>query len=237
MKRKHAIPVVLVLAAALGTAAIVALRQPDVIHATGDQGRVRVDGRGVGELVIVHVGERDDSGIPVEDISLDGLPIPASFLLTLSYDPAVRAKAPRPLSLFAYDAVLAAWRSIPTAEDAGSTTLSAYAAVASRRWTYAVLPDDTLPSGAATVIDQLVSFPPTGAVGYRAFAAVSPHGDDFFLLNDDLGQGGCDGTFRRGRDQTVTSHDVAVSGLAMRYEVQWELADGCVDGGKLAPSL
>ena len=190
MKRTHVIPVILVLAAVIGTAAVVMLRQPDVIHAVGDNGRVIVDGLGVGTPVIENAGVRPGTAIPIEDVSLNGLPVPTSFTITLSYDPSVRAHAPRPLSLFAEDSSLSAWRRVPSVDDTASATLSALTTVASQRWTYAILPDDAVGPEAKVVFDQLTSFPPEGAVGYRAYAAVTQGDDEFFLLGTDVGSGG-----------------------------------------------
>jgi len=216
MKPVHAIPVLLVFAAVLGTVAVIVLRQPEAIHAVGDDGRVTVDGRGTGEVVIANAGLRSGS-IPVEDISSDGLPLPARLTLTLAYDPALRAQAARPLSLFGYDVSLAAWRRVASVDDPAAATLTGPFALATRRWTYGVVPDESFSSEAAVVIDQLASFPPAGAVGYRAYVAVTQGGEDFFLLQAGLGSGGCAGVFRSGRSQIVTSHDVSHAGETMRY--------------------
>jgi hypothetical protein len=237
VKRIHAVPILLVFAAIVGTGAILALRQPDVIHVAGDDGRAVVDGHGVGTVAIVNAGARPGTGIPVEDISLSGLPLPAGFTLTLSYDPSVRAHAPRPLSIFGYDAPLSAWERVPSVDDPVSATLSAPTSVAATRWTYAVLPDDAVDPQAKVVLDQLVSFPPPGAVGYRAYVGLTQGGKDFFLLDGDFGQGGCGGAFHAGRAQSLTSHDLSQAGETARYEVQWEIGDGCPAGQKISPAL
>ncbi|MBI4599014.1 hypothetical protein HY734_02350 [Candidatus Uhrbacteria bacterium] len=85
------------------------------------------------------------------------------------------------------------------------------------------------------LMQELLAHPPIGAVGYHVTAAMSTQLNDFVLVDEEAGRGGCAGRFQHGTRQQATWADAhigtEVSSALLRVQVLWEIdADGCPSG-------
>ncbi|OGL66755.1 hypothetical protein A2856_03245 [Candidatus Uhrbacteria bacterium RIFCSPHIGHO2_01_FULL_63_20] len=231
----HAVVLVSV-AIAVGSLAVGALPDPDRHRAVSDDGRLAVEWRGSDGASIARVSDARTDGFTAYLILSGGLPIHGAFTLTFSSasDWAPSRFGDVPLALWGYDPSVLAWRRASSVEDASTGMIEAEGIPGIDRWMPA--PRDPGESSPQTpvLLDALLSFPPPGAVGFTASAAVAPDADAFFLVDDSLANGGCGGLFHPGRERTLTSREVVSDDRSTRVTVAWELADGCAENQPLS---
>ena len=239
--RLTGLPVVaLILAASFGTAAVLALPDPDRSSATSADGRFAAHGT-FSALQVERLPDRISQAgdVPAYRVTAEGSAPARAYDASLSYDPAWAAQRfhGAALALWSYDPALSVWRRAASQEDRVAGAVSAEGVPGASDWTLAPADSGPVPVAAASLLDALLSFPPDGAVGYEAFAAAAePGSEDFFLVAEPLARGGCAGTFASGHETTVTKELRSSSGT-VRVAIRFQVSAGCPPGAALAPAL
>ncbi len=222
----------------IGTLFVLGSPEPEQVRAVSDDGRVAVAGflrevDGSGGIVITR---RDDLGRPFAELTSPAYEIASApaggrqaLTLTAAYD------APDPV-LYYFDRPLSAWQAYPSVADPAAQVLVAEIPAGGpliwavgRRIPFFGIPDEY----DSVMMDELVSAPPQGAVGFRAFIARSADAGDWVVVVDELGRGGCGGRFRSGASRTITSLDRSFDPAVYRVGVVWELDGGCASGSAI----
>lgn len=233
MKREALLPLVIALAAALGTAATFALPDmPERRQATSEDGRLTVTTDGAVPVSVTNT----EFGTSLYRVESAGQPLAVPFALSYSY------LAPSaPLAFFAFDEGTSSWRRIDTVNDPVAGTVSAQGTPGAAEYLVASVTVPDPHPNAPSVLDAMLSAPPLGAVGYEASLSVAASEDEltgFFEARTDAfpSRGGCGGTFGRGSGQTASTREIDQDGTLTRILVRWEIDGGCEPGETISPS-
>jgi len=229
--------------AALGTAVIFSLPEPERGAAASADGGLRVEGT----WMTSRAPEVFDAGIAgpftavrgtVYRLSAppapSGAPYLLSFALPVGLDPARAA-------LYRFDPALAAWRSMPAVRSEDGWTLRAEAmALPSALWAVGeAMPARDMPASpiAMRALEELLDAPPPDAVGFRVARLWASVEDDFVVVEEAAASGGCGGTYALGTGTVRTSVDVNEVGGQTRLVADWRVEDGCAPGVDLEPAV
>ncbi len=226
----------------IGTIFATFIISPEDILAESDDGIVRVEGFAkAGTSVEI---EKQTQTLPpfppvlgdVYRIHIDGQPLPPSFVVRFRYNEDAVAVFGQGsgggVSVMVYDTRLLAWRYLPTVVDVQEQTVTAEVppGLNAQLWSYGIVSSGVAPENADVLLDELISFPPEGAVGYIASDAFGSEEIDYIVRNIQLDRGGCDGVYRTGKEETMTSKEVHWDGNTYRIIVYWQIDEGCSEG-------
>ncbi len=220
-----------IVAVLAGTMLVIALRPPEGIDVTSPDGRVRAEGNVLsGETAVVIEALAHKEGLP--DLMREPL---YRIELTRSLSPlpfTLRFRSLESATLYAFDQRLGAWQPVPSVWQADTQEVVAQVRLfESQLWGVGSALSQEIPSFAPVVVDELRAAPPPDAVGYRAFAAVSSGADrDFVMIDSVLDTGGCNGAFKSGKTQTLSSKDRTIGSGDVRIGMLWEIGAGCAKG-------
>ncbi|TAK03906.1 hypothetical protein EPO34_01980 [Patescibacteria group bacterium] len=230
---------ILAFAVVLGSTALFALPDPDRAKGRSDDGRFTAAGP-FSSIRVERISDRVASAgvAPAYRVTVDEAAPMRPYEVALAYDPDWAAKRfpGAALALWGYDPAAGAWRRAASQDDRADGRLMADAAAGLSDWTAA--PADPGPASTVSpaLLDALLSFPPSGTVGYEAFSAVAePGSEDFFLVAEPLSRGGCGGAFVRGREIVATKEVAEPTGIT-RVAVRFQGGTGCPPDAPLAPS-
>jgi len=234
----------------VGTFLVVILAPPEHVRAVSENGNVRVEGvaRGKGELVI-----REPLQGFVYEVLFGGEALPPSFTISMNYQalsnfsdsaefecPGESAPNVNVWNVALYDTKLSAWRAIPSTYDPATAMVTAEVPAWSRAtlWTASHESDFCKPEyNDAVLLDELLSFGPERAVGYEVVATAGFEEGSFGLVDAQRDRGGCDGRYRAGSEETVTTRERKLeNGSTYRLIAFWQLEEGCEEGEHLSTS-
>ncbi len=227
---------VLVLAVA-GTAALFRLPDPERATASSGDGVVTVAGvwaPGSAPFLVAEPEEGPYTAVRGSVYRVSAPPAPLGRPYTLSFQ-IPSGVSPKDAVLYGYDALVGAWRAVPAALDAAGWSLETdRLALPGEDWAVGIAYAPAPSAQAFAALRSLAAVPPPGAVGYRAAFLSAGVPDDYVVVQDPFGSGGCAGRFRPGREQTRTSVDATAS---ERVVVVWELDTGCAPSETVSPAV
>lgn len=240
---------VLIVAIFLGTVVAVSFSAPEGVRSVSEDGMVLVESRAVARMD-VSIIQKEEQLIPhppalgkVYEIRVNNAPLSSPFSLTMTYDPsALSIVGEHPgggLSILAYDSRFLAWQFLPTVVDSQKRTLTTEIppGFSSFLWSFGFRSEGTRSSHEDVLLNELLSFPPEGSVGYTAVSSFGSEEIDYLLLDSQQDRGGCGGVFRIGTSVVPTSKEELVDGNTYRLMVFWQVADGCALGEKISSEM
>lgn len=242
---QHAVTALVIGAVFLGTLAATFMLPPEDVRLVSEDGLVRVEGKSAfGNLADIRVLDGEHNEAPVlgaqYQVLAAGEPISTPFSITFTYDPRrLDLKETSPLAVMAYDARVLAWRYFPSVQDASAKTLTAEIVGSNTlyAWSYGYRRELSPLKQEAVLLDELLSFPPEGAVGYTVATSIGSDESSLVLLKEERDRGGCAGVYRVGTSETLTSKEVEEDGLMERVMVFWQIGNGCAEGESVHTSL
>lgn len=228
----------------IGTFVAVFFIPPEDARLRSEDGRVTVDGVAAAgaELQIVPIEEV----VPqppvlgdVYEITLDGSALTSNFTISMNYEDRRAAIAgigsESALKAMVYDPRVLAWRFVPSVVDytQGELVVDVPAGTSGVLWSYGFLSEGMLPENEKVLLDELISFPPEGAVGYTVVSSFGSEEIDYLLLDAERDRGGCAGVYETGDQTTITSKEEIQGGSMYRLMAFWEIAEGCDEGERI----
>lgn len=214
---------------------------PEELRLVSEDGRVRVEAQvPAPELARLLVRERDTDPLsflrgPLYEIDLGIEVLPQPYQLRILYDPSwFGENDPETIRLYYFDERLSAWRIYPFTLDADEEVIEAEIITTASLWSLGISgPEDA--KGYEDIVSELISFPPEGAIGFTV-SIVAADSDDILLLDSERVRGGCEGQFRLGTSETITTRERRIGSALYRAQAHWQLAEGCASDERIEPS-
>jgi hypothetical protein len=172
----------------------------------------------------------------VYEIDLGTSVLPQPYILSFSYEEEWFGNAtPEQIVLYYFDERVSSWRAHLSSIDSESHIVEAEVVTPATLWALGLSGPEDVPEAYEHLLNELISFPPPNAIGFSVNVSAT-EAEDFILLQPELLIGGCEGRYRLGQSETITSREYLSANVVYRVQALWQIANGCVEGEGIKPS-